>query len=113
QANLRAIIKHTASSLQQLIVELNACVNRSAQGEKYITFFIAKINNETNTISYINAGHNPPMLIHNHEIKILDQGTTGLGMFDELPFLHHGETSFHPDSLLFCYTDGITEMENK
>ena len=113
QANLRAIIKHTTSSLQQLVVELNACVNRSAQGEKYITFFIAKINNQTNTISYINAGHNPPMLVHNHEIKILDQGTTGLGMFDELPFLHHGVTVFHPNSLLFCYTDGITEMENK
>jgi len=113
QANLHALIKHTDSSLEQLIVELNSCVNRSARGEKFITFFIGKINSQTHKINYINAGHNPPMLVHEHEIKILDQGTTGLGMFDELPFLHSGETTFTPGSMLFCYTDGITEMENK
>ncbi len=113
QANLHALIKHTNSTLEQLIVELNNCVNRSARGEKFITFFIGKINNLTHTIQYINAGHNPPMVIHNHEIRMLDQGTTGLGMFDELPFLHIGEEEFPPGALLFCYTDGITEMENK
>ncbi len=113
QANLHALIKHTDFSLEQLIIELNNCVNRSARGEKFITFFIGKINKRNHRINYINAGHNPPMLVHDHEIRILDQGTTGLGMFDELPFLHAGETEFPAGSFLFCYTDGITEMENK
>ena len=113
QANLHAIIRHTGFTLQQVVTELNNCVNRSAQGEKYITFFIAKINNRTHQIEYINAGHNPPMLVQDHEIKILDRGTTGLGMFDELPFLHSGASDFAPGALLFCYTDGITEMENR
>ncbi len=113
QANLHAIIRHTGFTLQQVVTELNNCVNRSAQGEKYITFFIAKINNRTNQIEYINAGHNPPMLIHENEIRILDRGTTGLGMFEELPFLNAGTSEFNPGSLLFCYTDGITEMENR
>lgn len=113
QANLHALIKHTDSTLEQLIIELNNCVNRSARGEKFITFFIGKINNHTHRIQYINAGHNPPMLVHDQELTILNKGTTGLGMFDELPFLHVGETAFPDGSFLFCYTDGITEMENK
>lgn len=112
QANLHALIKHTSSSLESLVKELNDCVNRSARGEKFITFFIAKINHSTNEIEYINAGHNPPMLVYQNEIAILDQGTTGLGMFDELPFLNSGKLKFPKGSILFCYTDGIIEMEN-
>ncbi|MBL0343595.1 MAG: PP2C family protein-serine/threonine phosphatase [Bacteroidetes bacterium] len=112
QANLHALIKHTYTSLENLIIELNDCVNRSARGEKFITFFIAKINNATNEIEYINAGHNPPMLVHGNQIIILEQGTTGLGMFEELPFLNIGRLHFPQGSVLFCYTDGIIEMEN-
>ncbi len=112
QANLHALIRHTDFSLEQLVTELNTCVNRSARGEKYITFFVARINGATNQIEYVNAGHNPPLLVHGHEINVLDKGTTGLGMFDELPFLNHGVVAFPRNSLLCCYTDGITELEN-
>jgi phosphoserine phosphatase RsbU/P len=112
QANLHALLKHTNTSLEHLVVELNSCVNKSAQGEKFITFFIARINNIDKQIQYINAGHNPPMVIIENEIQILDKGTTGLGMFEELPFLNSGTISFPAGALLFCYTDGITEMEN-
>lgn len=112
QANLHALIRHTRFTLIELVTELNNCVNRTAQGEKYITFFVAVMNIRSRTIEYINAGHNPPMLVTGNHIEILDQGTTGLGMFDELPFLNVGKAEYRPDSLLFCYTDGITEMEN-
>ncbi len=113
QANLHALVKHTSSSLASLVTELNDCVNRSARGEKFITFFIAKINNSTNEIEYINAGHNPPMLLYQNKVQILDQGTTGLGMFEELPFLNKGKLKCPAGSVLFCYTDGIIEMEDK
>lgn len=112
QANFHALIKHTDFTLENIITELNACVNRSARGEKFITFFIAKVNRNLNTIEYINAGHNPPMLVHDGQIIVLDNGTTGLGMFEELPFLKKGITDFPSGSILFCYTDGITDMEN-
>ncbi|MEY3343702.1 MAG: hypothetical protein RL090_1386 [Bacteroidota bacterium] len=112
QANLHAIIRHTQFTLEDLVTELNACVNRSAQGEKFITFFVARISEKTNRIHYINAGHNPPVLLHDDAAEVLESGTTGLGMFDELPFLRSGSATFNKGSLLFCYTDGITDMEN-
>lgn len=112
QANLHALIRHTQFSLTNLVTELNRCVNRSARGERFITFFVAVMNIQQRTIEYINAGHNPPLLVTGNDIEVLDHGTTGLGMFDDLPFLNHGVAPYRPDSVLFCYTDGITEMEN-
>ncbi|MGR6087282.1 MAG: PP2C family protein-serine/threonine phosphatase [Arcticibacter sp.] len=112
QANLHAIIRHTEFTLEGLVTELNACVNLSARGEKFITFFVARISEKNNTIHYINAGHNPPVLLHHETAELLEAGTTGLGMFDDLPFLKSGSATFNKGSLLFCYTDGITDMEN-
>jgi len=111
QANLHALIK-LRLSLTDLIAELNACVNKSAKGEKFITFFIAHINNKQQTIRYINAGHNPPLLMKNKKFTLLETGTTGLGMFETLPFINEGIISFPDNAILFCYTDGITDIED-
>jgi sigma-B regulation protein RsbU (phosphoserine phosphatase) len=111
QANLHALIK-LRLPLTELIYELNECVNKSAKGEKFITFFIAHINNKEHTLRYINAGHNPPVLMQNKQFSLLETGTTGLGMFEELPFIYEGLIDFPEDSILFCYTDGITDIED-
>lgn len=112
QANMHALVNQKAS-LAQIVHELNRCVNKIAKGEKFITFFIAQINLAHNLVNYINAGHNPPLFYNGVNHQQLDKGTTGLGMFDELPFLNEGHFSITPQSILFCYTDGITDVENK
>jgi sigma-B regulation protein RsbU (phosphoserine phosphatase) len=111
QANLNARAK-TSGSLQELIVELNNNVNKSAKGEKYITVFVAVLNLRTHLIRYVNAGHNPPLICNNGKVTLLEEGTTGLGMFEELPFLTEGLAYLSPGSILFCYTDGVVEQEN-
>ena len=112
QANLNAKAHH-ATSLKELIIDLNASVNKSAKGEKFITVFIAIINTKNNTINYINAGHNHPFIFEGEDFVLLDKGTTGLGMFEELPFVNEGSVQFNPGTTLFCYTDGIVEQENE
>lgn len=111
QANLHAFVKHN-KNLDELIVELNSNVYESAKGEKFITFFLAKVNHKKREIFYINAGHNPPFLLYDGKIKSLTKGTTGLGMFEELPFLNHAVTEIPERSLLLCYTDGVVDLEN-
>ncbi len=112
QANLNAKAHHSGS-LKELIIELNSSVNKSAKGEKFITVFLAIINTKNHTVNYINAGHNHPFIFEDGSFTMLDKGTTGLGMFEELPFVHEGQVSFKPGSMLFCYTDGIVEQENE
>lgn len=111
QANLNARAR-TANSLTELVVELNDNVNKSAKGEKYITVFLAVLNSRSHIVRYVNAGHNPPLICSNNQVMQLEEGTTGLGMFDELPFLTEGLAYLSPGSILFCYTDGVVEQEN-
>lgn len=112
QANLRALLNYS-KSLSELVRELNQKVIHSAKGEKFITLFIAKYNYITHTLNYVNAGHNPPLLASGNSINQLKVGSTGLGIFDELPKVREGIITIEPYSVLVCYTDGIVDIENK
>jgi len=112
QANLRALFNHE-TSLIDLVQELNAKVLSSAMGEKFITIFIAKYNFVTRVLQYVNAGQNAPILVHKNTTSALTTGCPGLGMLDELPTVREGILIVEPDSLITCYTDGVTELENK
>lgn len=117
QATLRAIFNYTygEKSLVEIVTELNARVMDSAMGEKYITFFIATYNTKTRELNYINAGHNPPILVNFNDksSELLKLGGVGLGMFDELPSLSQGKLTLQPNSMIVCFTDGLIELENE
>ncbi|MBI3502416.1 MAG: PP2C family protein-serine/threonine phosphatase [Bacteroidetes bacterium] len=113
QANLR-ILLHRTSSLADLVRELNYKVNEIAQGERFITLFIAKYNLVTKNFTYVNAGHNPPLLLDKGgSIASLKIGTTGLGMLEDLKKVKEGVMNIEPGTVLFCYTDGVVEQENE
>lgn len=111
QACLRTLLRHT-KDLKYIAAELNHQIIANAQGERFITFFIAKVNLETRKIFYVNAGHNPPMLWDGTEMYFLDKGSTMLGVFDKLPFLNEQIIDLQRNSILLAYTDGLTETNN-
>ncbi|MBN8703303.1 MAG: PP2C family protein-serine/threonine phosphatase [Bacteroidetes bacterium] len=111
QANLRALINYS-SSLTELIRELNKKVMANANGEKFITLFIAKYNLVTRTLNYVNAAHNPPVITNGKSCSLLTIGCTGLGMFDDLRKIKEGIVTLEPGSVIHCYTDGLVEIEN-
>lgn len=111
QANLRALFQQQ-TSLTDLIQELNVKVLNSAMGEKFITIFIAKYNFVTRVLQYVNAGQNPPILVSNNTTSSLSTGCPGLGMLDDLPSIREGIIILDPGSVITCYTDGVTELEN-
>ena len=43
---------------------------------------------------------------------MLNDGSTGLGMFEELPFINSGKVYIPPNAMLHCYTDGVIDVEN-
>ncbi len=112
QANMRAVIQYQ-KNLKDVVSILNQKVNESAKGERFITFFIGVYNIQNKELQYINCGHNPPILKQNNQLQILQKGTVGLGMLDELPFLNEEKITIEPNSCLLVYTDGLTEVENE
>jgi sigma-B regulation protein RsbU (phosphoserine phosphatase) len=112
QANLRAVLQYQ-NNLKDVVSILNQKVNESAKGERFITFFIGIYNTQNKELQYINCGHNPPVLKQNDSLQILQKGTVGLGMLDDLPFLNEEKITLAADSCLLAYTDGLTEVENE
>ncbi len=113
QATIRTLLTYQNFELDYLINELNTTVFNNANGEKFITFFIAKYNAKTRKLKYINAGHNWPILINKKETKYLNKGSIGLGMLEEIPFLEQEEIDIEPNTTLLLYTDGVVELENE
>ncbi len=113
QASVRTLFAYQHFDLDFLIKELNKTVIRSSKGEKFITFFIAIYNANTRELSYINAGHNYPILTNGKKYELLEKGTVGLGMLDELPFIHVGKRILPNNTTLILYTDGVVELTNK
>jgi sigma-B regulation protein RsbU (phosphoserine phosphatase) len=116
QATLRTLITSVYPiqrfDLSYLIEELNKKVMVAAKGEKFITFFIAKYNASSRVLEYVNSGHNQPFLTDGKSIKLLDTGSVGLGMFEQLPFIQVGNEILGSNTTLVLYTDGVVELEN-
>lgn len=112
QATIR-VLSSFKTSLAEMVTDLNARVMANAKGERFITLFFGKYNTETRKLTYINAGHNPPVLLNNGEIQLLQEGSIGLGMFEQIPRLKETVVDITPGSVLVCYTDGVVEAEDK
>ena len=75
----------------------------------FVTAFICVLDFETGELSYVNAGHNPP-LMHRGEAWEWIRNVSGmpLGLFDGLPYDEFSE-QLQKDDVLYLYTDGVTE----
>lgn len=112
QANLRAILR-VEKDLKRIIHELNTRVWNNANGEKFITMFLARYSKSAKALDFINAAHPAPILVQENHVFTMKEGCIGLGMFEEIPFVNQGEFKIKPGCILTCYTDGISEMENE
>jgi len=101
-------------NLKKLVHQLNHKVNKSANSEKFITMFLGKYNTLTRKLSYVNAGHLPPILFDpkKHQLTNLDKGCIGLGMLDEIPSIEVGKVSVPKFAKFLAFTDGLVELEN-
>ena len=112
QANLRTLILR-CETLEEVVKEMNSAVHKITQGDRFVTLFLARYDTETRTLHYINAGHTPPLVVLNGEVVPLKNGCTVLGWLPELPFIEIGGVSLMDDALIFTYTDGLTDVQNK
>jgi sigma-B regulation protein RsbU (phosphoserine phosphatase) len=81
---------------------LNFQVMENTKGEKFITFFGAIYDLSLKTMVYVNAGHNPPILLDKSGLRLLEEGSTVLGAMNPLPFLNEGFITDLDEFTLFC-----------
>ncbi len=95
-----------------LVARLNTQICRHSPGSRFITLFYAIYTPETGSLTYVNAGQNPPIL-RRADGSIEKLGGTGiaLGMFEGSTY-EAVETNVRSGDILVLYSDGVTEAEN-
>jgi serine phosphatase RsbU (regulator of sigma subunit) len=108
QAHAQALTEH-GGELGHLIGKLNRAVTSRSPGNRFVTFFMAVFDPVRSTLTYCNAGHNPPMLIRrNGAVERLEGGGIVLGVFAGAAF-EQFTTGFDPGDTLILYSDGVVE----
>ena len=113
QASLRTIAGEE-TPLGELVLRLNryACAH-SLDGRRFTTALIAEYDVATRRMTYVNAGHNPPILLRtgvdgNTETLRLEADGPVVGLLPLAPYTEQAMTLM-PGDLLLLYTDGISE----
>jgi sigma-B regulation protein RsbU (phosphoserine phosphatase) len=111
QASLQSLITYT-HNLKDIIIELNKRVISNAKNEKFVSLFLAKLNTKSQQLTYINAGHNPPILFYENKFSELTNGCPLLGITESLSLINVEIFNYTSEFTLLCYTDGLTDTLN-
>ena len=115
QASLRGEATRAPESLAALVGNVNRLLYEASSANRYATFFYAQYDRETRRLTYVNAGHNPPMLFHRTEsqwqITRLEVGGTVVGLLADFSY-EQSAVTIAPGDVFIAFTDGISEAMN-
>jgi sigma-B regulation protein RsbU (phosphoserine phosphatase) len=111
QASLRGQAMQGTNDLAGLMGNVNKLVYDASAENRYATFFYAQYEPESRVLTYVNAGHNPPMIFRNGEVIRLETGGPVVGLLPMFPYSQDTITLQSGD-LLVGFTDGISEAMN-
>jgi sigma-B regulation protein RsbU (phosphoserine phosphatase) len=119
-ATLRAFLRGQTvrgqGDLAGLIADLSGLVYESSALNRYATFFYAEYDPVSRRLVYVNAGHNPPMLLRaaghgEATVERLDAGGPVIGLLPECVYTQ-AEVQLAAGDLLVAFTDGVSEAMN-
>ncbi|HKD79750.1 MAG TPA: GAF domain-containing SpoIIE family protein phosphatase [Candidatus Angelobacter sp.] len=111
-------------SLSQLATSLNRLLFASTSSASYVTLFYAAYDESSGRLSFVNAGHNPPFVLHadpatgemsaapnSNGVMKLESGGPMLGLFQDCP-VQENSFQLRSGDFLFAYTDGAIDAVN-
>jgi sigma-B regulation protein RsbU (phosphoserine phosphatase) len=112
----RAYIRATVINelaMRVVMARVNQLIYETTEGDRFITTFYGLIDPEHKRLLYINAGHNPPLLLRADGSKqMLEDSGFPLGVFDSSRY-SESVVDFRSGDILVLYTDGVTEASNE
>ena len=115
QASLRAQTLCPRSRIETLMKNVNHLVRESSPAEFFASLFYAEYRPASRLLRYVNAGHNPPMVMRRSgsrcKVLLLNPGGAPVGALEDSTYIS-ATFLLEPGDILVAYTDGITESEN-
>jgi phosphoserine phosphatase RsbU/P len=117
EASLRAEAARAGNDLAGMIARVNQMVFDASAEDRYATLFYAQYDPAARAITYVNAGHNAPMLFRGSRsgecVERLDKaGGPVVGLMPDCTY-GQAQISLHPGDALVIYSDGISEAMNR
>jgi phosphoserine phosphatase RsbU/P len=111
-SSLHAAIHAQSASHDSLVATISA-VNRyladNIPANRFVTLFYAELDPRSGALSFLNAGHNPPLIVHAAgTVEQLASGGLPLGIKPDVEY-REGRTQLQPGDVLVIYSDGVTE----
>ncbi|HEV7798666.1 MAG TPA: SpoIIE family protein phosphatase [Pyrinomonadaceae bacterium] len=111
-SSLHAAI-HAQTGSHDTLVETISAVNRyladNIPSNRFVTLFYAELDPESGAVSFLNAGHNPPLIVHAAgTVEQLASGGLPLGINADADY-REGRTTLQMGDVLVIYSDGVTE----
>ena len=111
-SSLHAAVHAQASanhSLGETITAVNRYLSENTPSNRFVTLFYAELDPQTGALSFLNAGHNPPIIVHAAgTVEHLASGGLPLGIKADAVF-REGRTQLQHGDVLVIYSDGISE----
>jgi len=100
-------------SMRVVMARVNRLIHETTDGDRFITSFYGLVDPEHKRLLYINAGHNPPMLLRaDGTSQLLQEGGLPLGVFVDSRY-SESVVEFRSGDILVLYTDGVVEANNQ
>jgi sigma-B regulation protein RsbU (phosphoserine phosphatase) len=107
----RTVSTHTESP-EQLMMQMNNAMSEMNESSMFVTLFIGVLDLRTGNLAYSNAGHCPPLVIHNQTVTPIEMDANiPVGLMSDWQYSRQ-DIHINPGSNIFVYTDGLTEAEN-
>ncbi len=112
QSSLRTAVAFAGNDGAALLGAVNREVHASSLPNRYATLFYGVFDEATRGLQYVNAGHNPPMVLRrDRSVLRLESGGPPVGMFPNWTY-KEGAVQLDPGDLVLAFTDGVTEAVN-
>jgi phosphoserine phosphatase RsbU/P len=111
-SSLRTAALFAGDHLSAAVEAVNQQVHSSSLADRYATLFCGLYDPATRTLRYVNAGHNPPVILRPDGSAIwLEAGGPPVGLFSDSVY-EEGCLQLRQGDFLLVYTDGMTEVVN-
>ena len=109
KACLRAHVQAGAPAPAEILVRANHLFREVTPKGLFATLFLAVLDFEASTLDYVNAGHEPGLLVRPDGRQVeLGRGGAVLGLL-EFPAYETGNESMRPGDVLVLWSDGVTD----
>lgn len=114
QAFLRSRARQLAGEPSHLVKQINDALVESTDPSKFATFFYGVYDSASRMLTYVNAGHNPPLLLRAGTTVVSRLRPTGMALgFDLGATYSEGHERLGPGDVLLAFTDGLTDALNE